>query len=104
VAVSAGEQPQSGDDARTEIVHIPLSPLSFDCSSQVWEKGSRTDRVQRRGHCLHDCGHNLSLDLTATDDVDDDGEAANGSEVTSVTSTVQTLVLDLSDLMVVRGY
>ena len=26
------------------------------------------------------------------------------SEVTSVTSTVQTLVLDLSDLMVVRGY
>ena len=39
-----------------------------------------------------------------TDDVDDDGEAVNGSEVTSVTSTVQTLVLDLSDLMVVRGY
>ena len=103
MAVSAGEQPQSGDDERAQKSY-PLSPLSFDCSSQVWEKGSRTDRVRRRGHCLHNCGHNSSLDLTATDDVNDDGEAENGSEVTSVTSTVQTLVLDLSDLMVVRGY
>ena len=42
----------------------------------------------------------LSPNLTAMD-VDEDGEAENGSEVTSVTSTVQTLVLDL---MVVRGY